>query len=83
MTKPTKLLRIGEVADRVGLSRDSIYRLARQGRFPPPLELGPHSSAWREHDVQAWIDGLQPAKRGVRGGQGKARTAQPAAGEEV
>jgi prophage regulatory protein len=47
-----------------GMGRDSIYRLAREGRFPKPRKLTERSSAWREDEVLAWIESrptYQPA----------------------
>lgn len=40
------------------LSRTSIYRMTRQGRFPPPCALGNGQIRWREADVRAWMTGL-------------------------
>ena len=45
----------------VGLSRATIYRHMRQGRFPPPvigLQAGrPKLLGWQERDIGAWITG--------------------------
>ena len=38
------LISIPEAARRVGLHADTLYRLARQGRFPPAIQIGP---SWR------------------------------------
>lgn len=40
------------------LSRTSIYRMTRQGRFPPPCSMGNGHIRWREADVRAWMEGL-------------------------
>ncbi|WP_052129779.1 helix-turn-helix transcriptional regulator [Sphingomonas sp. 35-24ZXX] len=40
------------------LSRTSIYRMTRQGRFPSPCGLGNGQIRWREADVRAWMTGL-------------------------
>ena len=40
------LISIPEAARRVGLHRDTLYQLARSGRFPPGgVELGSHCGA--------------------------------------
>ena len=39
----------------VRLSRTSIYRMTRQGRFPPPCLIGNGYIRWREADVRAWM----------------------------
>lgn len=56
MTTPTRLLRLPEVMRLTGYSRDSIYRLARQGRFPQRIDLSDRASRWREDEVAAWIE---------------------------
>lgn len=53
---PTRMLRLRIVRELTGLGRDSIYRLARAGRFPPPRRIGDRASAWREDEIRAWID---------------------------
>lgn len=61
----TSLLRVGEVAKILGISRSTIYAQLQQrsdelrSDFPRPIRLneGPRSSVrWRADDVQAWID---------------------------
>ena len=48
MDQPTKFLRLPQVAERVGYSRPSIYRLVQAGQFPRPYKIGARASAWRE-----------------------------------
>ena len=35
-------------------SKPTIYVWVRKGIFPPPVQLGPNSVAWRESELQAW-----------------------------
>lgn len=49
-----RLLRLPELVRTVGLTRSSIYRHIKAGKFPPPVKLG-SASAWVESEVQAWI----------------------------
>jgi len=56
MTATSRLLRLPAVIAMTGLGRDTIYRLGREGLFPKPRKLTERSSAWREDEVQAWID---------------------------
>ena len=47
-----------ETARLVGLSKDSVDRWSRTGRFPKPLKLGTSQSApvrWRAGEVLDWI----------------------------
>lgn len=59
-TPPTRLLRLPTVMEMTGMGRDSVYRLAREGRFPKPRKLTERSSAWREDEVLAWIESRPP-----------------------
>ena len=38
-----------------GLSRASIYRLMRSGRFPLPVRVSAAAVRWKASDVAAWI----------------------------
>lgn len=50
-----KLLRIGEVCQRVGYSRVWLYRLERNGHFPARVQIGPNRVGWLASEVDAWI----------------------------
>ena len=54
----TGLMTTREITALVRLSRTSIYRMTRQGRFPPPCSVGNGKIRWREDDVRAWMEGL-------------------------
>lgn len=51
------LLIDGEVAQRLGVSKATVWRRAAAGIFPKPVRLGA-SSRWPASDVQAAIDKL-------------------------
>lgn len=50
------LVRLPVVIRATGLSRPTIYRLGRAGKFPRPRKLGERASAWRWADVLTWIE---------------------------
>lgn len=50
----TRLLRMPQVIDLVGLKKTVIYERIKAGSFPKPIKLG-SASAWPEHEVEAWI----------------------------
>ena len=52
---PTRFLRLGEVLERTGLSRSTIYVRLDQGRFPRPVSLGSRAVRWVEAEVDEWI----------------------------
>jgi len=56
------LLRRPEVERRTTLSTSMIYSLMRVGEFPRPLRLGKQAVAWRESDVEAWIESRELAE---------------------
>lgn len=64
---PTRVLRMPELRERLGISRSSIYlKLNPRSKyfdpqFPDPIPLGLASVGWRDGDVQRWID-LQTAR---------------------
>jgi prophage regulatory protein len=52
-----RLLRTGEVLDRVGLGRTTVWRLERAGDFPARRRIGNGTVAWLESEVEEWIQG--------------------------
>ncbi|MBA1181271.1 AlpA family phage regulatory protein [Pseudomonas psychrotolerans] len=53
-----KLLTANQVIALLGIARCTLWRWVRDERFPAPLNLGPRRIAWREAEVNAWIDAL-------------------------
>lgn len=53
---PDVLLNRKQVESMTGLSRPTIYRWMPLGKFPKPLRLGVKKVAWKQADIQAWID---------------------------
>ncbi len=51
-----KLLRRPEVEARTGLSRSTLYDWMKRDEFPQPVKLGTRLVAWRESDVNAWLE---------------------------
>jgi predicted DNA-binding transcriptional regulator AlpA len=40
---------------KTGKSRVQLWRDVREGRFPPPIELGPNSVGWFEDEIDQWL----------------------------
>jgi len=55
----SRLIRSKEVQAITGLPKSSLHNMARAGSFPAPLKLGARAVAWREADVQDWIENLE------------------------
>lgn len=70
----TRLLRLKEVIDVVGMKRSTIYERIRMGSFPSPIRLGARAVAWLNTDIQEWIIeralGSRPIREGVREREG-------------
>ena len=54
-TTNARLLRLGDVLVRSGLSRSTIYRKMREGSFPEPLRVGVRAVRWREAEIEDWL----------------------------
>ena len=50
-----RLLGIRTVVERTTLSRTEIYRRIRDEDFPRQIKLGARRVAWKERDVDFWI----------------------------
>ena len=56
MSAIQSLIRLPEVRRLTGLSRSSIYRLEREGRFVARVRIGDRAIAWPLKAVLAWIE---------------------------
>ena len=50
------LLRCTTVTKRTSLAKSTIYYLIQNADFPKPVKLGLRTVAWREDEINAWID---------------------------
>jgi predicted DNA-binding transcriptional regulator AlpA len=50
-----RLISFREVAQRVGLSRSSVWRMERAGQFPKRRRLSVNRVAWWEPEVEEWM----------------------------
>ena len=51
-----RILRIRDVVAETGLSRTTIWRLARNGEFPAALQLSERAIGWKADEVRAWVE---------------------------
>jgi prophage regulatory protein len=52
-----KLLRYGDLVQRgVVRNRTTLARWQDRNQFPKPIKIGPNTVAWRESDVEQWLD---------------------------
>ena len=52
---PTRILRLPEVINRVGLKRASIYSAIAQGSFPKQIILNARAVGWIEQEIEDWL----------------------------
>ncbi len=58
----TGFVRIKQITAVIPVSRTSIWRWIKAGKFPKPIKLGENTTVFRVEDVRAWID--QQGKEG-------------------
>jgi prophage regulatory protein len=51
-----RLLPFREVAQRVALSRSTIWRMERAGQFPKRRQLSVNKVAWWEPEIEEWLE---------------------------
>ena len=50
-----RIIRLREVIHQTGLSKATIYRMIKEGRFPGALRLGKRATGWREDEIDQWL----------------------------
>ena len=55
MANGMRFLRIGDLQEKVGLSRSQIYKLMADGAFPKQNKVGERISVWQESEVEEWM----------------------------
>jgi prophage regulatory protein len=55
MTNPDRILRLGSVLERTGLSRSTLYRKLQCGSFPAQVRISERCIGWRESDIERWL----------------------------
>jgi len=60
--KYTALIKLPDVLQLYPVSRSSWYEGIKLGKYPPPIKIGPRSSAWRLSDINKLIDEVGAAK---------------------
>ena len=53
--KPSRLLKLPDVAERVGLSKSSFLKGVQEGCFPPGFKHG-NNRLWLESDIESLIE---------------------------
>ena len=62
--QPDRILRVRDTCERVGLSRSTIWGLARRGKFPQAVQLSSAASVgFLEREVADWIAARAQARK--------------------
>ena len=78
-SRPRRMLNEKQVLDIVPLSRTTLYRMEKAGRFPKSTYISPNRRVWYEDEIIAWqaaVDEFDP-RRGR--GKGRRRRVSPGA----
>jgi prophage regulatory protein len=59
--KVQQILRPREVAERLGLSVTTVWRLRKRGELPPPIRVSPGAVGWRADEIDAWLGARERA----------------------
>ncbi|TAL52089.1 MAG: AlpA family phage regulatory protein [Methylovulum sp.] len=54
-------LRVSALATRLGMSKSTIWRLVREGKFPKPTKLSEKITVWSSDSVLAWLETKESA----------------------
>lgn len=54
--QPERILRLGTVLERTGLSRSTLYRKIDSGEFPRQVKLSERCVGWYQSTVDNWLD---------------------------
>ena len=54
-----RIMRLSEVKAVTGLSKTTIYRFEKEGRFPSRVSLGMRSVGWFEDDIEGFLMSLK------------------------
>ena len=51
-----RILSAKEVAEKTSFSTGHLRRLAKENKFPQPVQISENRSGWLEADVEKWIE---------------------------
>ena len=62
-----RILSAKEVAEKTSFSTGYLRRLAKENKFPKPVQISENRSGWLEEDVLKWIESRIRARRYEQG----------------
>jgi predicted DNA-binding transcriptional regulator AlpA len=58
----TRIVRPAKLAERLGISRVTLWRWERKGLLPPKRRVGPNVVGWLEAEIDEWFAEKTPAQ---------------------
>ena len=55
MSENKQIIRMPQVAERLGLSRYTVCRLIKSDGFPKPIQIGRQAVGWYADEVYKWL----------------------------
>lgn len=49
-------LRVKKVAEKVGISKSTIWLWVKENKFPKPIKVSPQVSVWNEDKIEEWMN---------------------------
>lgn len=62
MSEIKSLMSVEDVAERLGVSVVTLWRMRTAGDFPEPMTIGRRSKRWRPETVEAYIERQEGAR---------------------
>jgi predicted DNA-binding transcriptional regulator AlpA len=78
-SRPRRMLNEKQVLDVVPLSRTSIYRLEKAGKFPRSTYISANRRIWYEDEIVAWQNAVDEFNPDRGRGKGRRRRVSPGA----
>ncbi len=51
-----KFIKIGQVAEMTSLSKPSIYRLQKEGKFPKSVKIAGSTTRWVQREIEEYLN---------------------------
>jgi len=58
----SRILRIRDLIEEIGVSKATLYRMVSTGSFPPPIRIAKRAVGWRREDVDRWLQSREPVR---------------------
>lgn len=53
------IIRPSELAQRLGVSHPTLWRMEKRGDLPPRKKIGIRAVGWLTSDIEQWLEGLE------------------------